>query len=421
MNKYILSDIYLINSLSKIDIIIIIFSILICFYLAKISNIKKNNICSNNEYLLMSKSLSLPLFVATLTSTWYGGIFGVTQIAFEQGIYNFFTQGLSWYISYIIFAFLFVKKIRQHKVLSIAELIGTKFGPKTRKFSALLLFFHALPISYTIGLGIFLQMCFGISLFMGSLLGILLVTAYCSFGGFRAIVITDAWQFVLMFVSVLCVVIFCYANFGGLDFLYNNLPKSYFVYNGTNSEFKPLLWIFLACSSTLVHPAFYQRCLAAKSDNDAKIGILIALFFWIIFDLCITFGSMYAKAIIPSAASEKAYIIFALQLLPIGFKGLFIAGILATILSTLDSFLFISASTISYDLFSYKPKNIFLYRNVILLISALITIIIGFYFKARFESLWISMATIFSFTLLPLTLIANFYHPKDNLKPFYKI
>lgn len=412
MNKTFSSDIDLINNLTNLDFIIIFLSIAICFYLAKISNYKKNNTCNNQEYLLMSKSLSLPLFVATLTSTWYGGIFGVTQIAFEQGIYNFFTQGLSWYISYIIFAFFFVKKIRQHKVLSIAELIGTKFGPKTRKFSAILLFFHALPISYALGLGIFLQMCFGISLFAGSLMGVLLVAAYCSFGGFRAIVITDAWQFVLMFISVLCVIIFCYINFGGLEFLAHSLPKSYFTYNGTNSEFKPILWIFLACSSTLIHPAFYQRCLAAKSDNDAKIGILIALGFWIIFDLSITFGSMYAKAIIPFATSEKAYIIFALQLLPTGLKGLFIAGILATILSTLDSFLFISASSISYDLFSYEAKNIFLYRNLVLLISALITVAIGFYFKARFENLWITFATIFSFTLLPLTLIANFYNKK---------
>jgi len=44
------------------------------------------------------------LFVGTLVATWYGGIFGVTFIAFEKGLYNFLTQGVFWYIAYLIFA-----------------------------------------------------------------------------------------------------------------------------------------------------------------------------------------------------------------------------------------------------------------------------------------------------------------------------
>ena len=57
------------------------------------------------ELLLMGRKLTLPLFVATLVATWYGGIFGVTALAFEKGIYNIITQGFFWYFSYLIFAF----------------------------------------------------------------------------------------------------------------------------------------------------------------------------------------------------------------------------------------------------------------------------------------------------------------------------
>ena len=46
------------------------------------------------ELLLMGRRLTLPLFVATLVATWYGGIFGVTALTFEKGIYNFLTQGV---------------------------------------------------------------------------------------------------------------------------------------------------------------------------------------------------------------------------------------------------------------------------------------------------------------------------------------
>ena len=50
----------------------------------------------------MGRKLTLPLFIATLVATWYGGIFGVAQIAFENGIYNFVTQGFFWYISRVL-------------------------------------------------------------------------------------------------------------------------------------------------------------------------------------------------------------------------------------------------------------------------------------------------------------------------------
>ena len=64
------------------------------------------------ELLLMGRKLTLPIFVATLVATWYGGIFGVTAQTFEKGIYNFLTQGVFWYLSYLLFAFFLVKKIR---------------------------------------------------------------------------------------------------------------------------------------------------------------------------------------------------------------------------------------------------------------------------------------------------------------------
>ena len=35
------------------------------------------------DYLLMGRQLTLPLFVATMVATWYGGIFAVNEITFN--------------------------------------------------------------------------------------------------------------------------------------------------------------------------------------------------------------------------------------------------------------------------------------------------------------------------------------------------
>ena len=92
-------------------------------------NHKKDNINSSwAEYILMGRRLTLPLFVATLVATWYGDILGVTQIAFQYGIYTFLTQGIFWYISYLLFAIFLARYIRRMQILSFPELFSKLVG-----------------------------------------------------------------------------------------------------------------------------------------------------------------------------------------------------------------------------------------------------------------------------------------------------
>jgi SSS family solute:Na+ symporter len=71
---------------------------------------KKSHADQNSplELLLMGRRLTLPLFVTSLVATWYCGIFGVTALTFERGVFNFVTQGAFWYATYFIFAFLYI-------------------------------------------------------------------------------------------------------------------------------------------------------------------------------------------------------------------------------------------------------------------------------------------------------------------------
>lgn len=386
------------NFLSPIDYVVIAFFIALFLLSPKIFQRRTRHQNNQDEYLLMNRGLGLPLFIATLASTWYGGIFGVTQIAFEHGIYSFFTQGISWYSAYLIFAFVLAKKIRRYQVRSLPELIGLRFGQTARKLSGSILFFHALPVSYAVSIGIILEIIFSIPFPLAVFLGVSIVALYSISGGFRAIVVTDGIQFVLMFFCVILIIGFSFYNFGGISFLREQLPSTYFEWQGNHSSFSLVLWFMVACGSTLIHPVFYQRCLAAKDDNTARLGIIIAVFCWMLFDCCTTLGGMYAKAVIPDAASSKAYLFFGLQLLPIGLRGFFVIGIIATILSTLDSFLFVSGTSVSYDLLGIKKNEIGKHKAMIG-VSAVFVIFVAILFKADFESMWLFMEGIFSSTL----------------------
>ncbi|MDZ5761762.1 Sodium:solute symporter family protein [Candidatus Cyrtobacter comes] len=307
------------------------------------------------EYWLMGRRLTLPVFVATLTSTWYGGIFSVTQIAFEHGIYSFISQGVVWYIVYISFALFAVKRLERGNLISIPDLICRKYGHTSGNISAIILFIKSLPITYAISMGAFLHAMFNIDISFGIFLSCLFVTISCMLGGFRGLVFRDIVQFCVMYAGALSVVLFAIYKFGVSEYLSSKLSSNYFSLSGNHQLSAIILWFIVAFSSVFVSPIFYQRCMAASSKKVAKYGVLISTFLWLIFDLCTVLGGMYAKATMPDTNSLYAYLFFGISILPCGFKGLFLAGIIATTLSTLDAFLFVSSSIIAYDL---SPKHL---------------------------------------------------------------
>jgi SSS family solute:Na+ symporter len=351
------------------------------------------------ELLLMGRRLTLPLFIATLVATWYGGIFGVTALTFEKGIYNFITQGVFWYLSYFIFAFFIVKKIRQHDVMSLAELARHLIGPKAERVTALLNFLNLLPLAYTISLGLFLQALFGGSLFSNTAIGVSIVTFYSLWGGFRAVVFSDVVQFFFMILSVVLIVIFSWNQFGSPLWLMEQLPASHLDWTGGEPWSVLFIWGFIALS-TLVDPNFYQRCLAAKNEAVARKGILVSIGIWIAFDCCTTLGALYARAAIPDANPQNAYLQYAIQLLPHGVRGLVLAGILATILSTLDSYLFNAATCVSYDLLKLKERFKNWHHHVALISVSTFSVIAGSYFEGNVVEVWKTLGSFSAATLL---------------------
>lgn len=363
---------------------------------------------SSLELLLMGRRLTLPLFVATLVATWYGGIFGVTALAFEKGIYNFITQGVFWYISYLIFAFFLVSKIRKHHSLSLPELAESLFGNRAGRVTAVLNFLNLLPIAYTISLGLFLKALFGGSLLLNTSIGMLFVTLWSLWGGFRAVVFSDVVQFFCMIVAVLLVVVFSWIGISSPMELVDKLPSSHFDWTGGESLATLLVWGFIALS-TLVDPNFYQRCLAAKSEKTARRGILISTLVWIFFDICTTLGALYARAALPSADPQDAYLMYSVQILPIGVRGFFLAGILAVILSTLDSYLFNAATCISYDFFSKKNKFKSIHHHSALIFVSVLSIGLSIFFDGDVVDVWKTLGSFSAACLLLPLMLGQFF------------
>lgn len=365
------------------------------------------------DLLIMGRKLTLPFFVATLVATWYGGIFGVTRIAYEQGIFNFVTQGVFWYLTYLIFAFLLVGKISAYRAVSLPDLVGQMFGPRSAKLAAIFNFFNVLPVTYVVSIGLLLQMMFDGSLLFMMIIGTFLVVCYSMGQGLRSIIYSDLVQFFFMCTSVAIVVVIAYYSYGGLGFLQAKLPPSHFSLQGGESILSLLAWALIALA-TLVDPNFYQRVFAAANPSIAKRGIIISTIIWLLFDLCTTLGGMYARAVLPETASSQAYLHFALQILPVGLRGFFLAGITATILSTLDSYLFLASSTLTYD--CLRRKN---FRWPSIFISATLAIFLGTFFDGNIKLIWKTLGSFSSACLLVPMMLGHLFPGKIKDRQFF--
>ncbi|MCJ7800940.1 MAG: hypothetical protein MUP82_01125, partial [Candidatus Marinimicrobia bacterium] len=98
-------------------IIIIYFVLVIAigFYRSKLTTKNSNN------YILAGRKLSLPGFVATLVTTWYGGILGIGENTYNFGIQTWFIFGLPYYFFAILFAIFIAPRIRKLNFISIPD------------------------------------------------------------------------------------------------------------------------------------------------------------------------------------------------------------------------------------------------------------------------------------------------------------
>ena len=303
-----------------------------------------------DEYLLASRSLTLPVFVATLVSTWYGGILGVGEYSYQYGISNWLVFGVPYYFFAIVFALVLAKKARATNLVTIPDKLFEAYDTKTSLLGALLTFVLVSPAPYVLMLGILVQLIFGLGLTMSILCSTFLTVCYLYAGGFRSDVNTNIAEFILMFAGFALIVPFAYAKFGGIQFLRQNLPPLHLTWHGGNSLQFIIVWFFIALW-TLVDPAFHQRCYAAKTGEIARSGILLSTLFWFIFDFFTSTAGLYARAAVPNLQQPIfAYPMLAEVTLPSVAKGMFYIGMLATIMSTLSSLTFIGATTIGNDI-----------------------------------------------------------------------
>ena len=384
-----------------------------------------------DDFFLAGRSLTTPLLITTLISTYYGidVLFGDSQLGFTDGVVAWFGYARPTYAFFIIAAFLLAQRLREEDFKSLPDILDKYYGKNTRYVGAVTSFTYSLPALSLYGFGMLGEVILGWEPVMGMLVlgGIALI--YTLTGGFWAVALTDSIQFLFMCVVLALAVPFAMNFIGGFDKMIDMLEPSYFDTMGDLS-----IWLIIIYASTglaiLVEPTFYQRIFAAQSYKNVRNALIIGIFIWGSYDWIITIIAMAAKTgviqgILPAdVAPDAALLTVMVAALPAGALGLFMAGVLSTEMSTLDSYCLVAGGNVAYDI--YKPaikpdaSDDELIKKT--RYGILLSWVLGFAMAISFDQmlgLWVFMASILiSSVMIPILLglfVPSFRKPLAGL------
>ena len=371
-----------------------------------------------DDYLLSGRKLTLFTFVLINVSTWYGGILGVGEFTYRYGLVSWFTQGFPYYIFAFLFGIFFAKKIREASLFTIPDKLTEVYGEKTGLVSAVIVFILVSPAPYFLMSASLISLLFKIEIFPSLIITFILSIIYLIRGGFRSNVYVDVFQFFVMFIGFILILIFSGVEFGTINFIASSVPANHIQILGGMSPTFIIVW-FLIALWTFADPGFHQRCYAAKSGSIAMKGILVSIFFWTLFDFLTTSTGLFSKAVLPNLENPVlAFPLFAEKVLPAGIKGIFYAALFATIISTQISFLFLSGTTIGRD-FIFRIKNdvnelnLKHYTIIGLIISGSLAILLAYFIPSVIE-IWYTIGSLFiPGIILP---VISAYYPKIRIE-----
>lgn len=377
-------------------------------------------ITSFRDWFVAGGAMTTPLLVCTLVSTYYGldVLFGGSEVGYVDGVVSWFWYLRPYYLAILVAAVLIGRRLKRYDFLSLPDVAAHHYGRGTQAVVAVASFFYSLPILAVMGLGVLLDVLFGLPFAWGVVLGAGVSVAYTLMGGLIADALTDTVQFTLMCVTLGIAATLTLDAEGGMEALHAALPASYFDPMGTYPGW--VLAVFgLSALSVLVEPAFYQRIFAATSYRAVLAALVIGLVLWASFDWVVTVLGMAAAAAGIETEPRYALLTLVFDVLPVGLTGLFAAGVVATAMSTIDSYLLIAGGNLAYDLYRplFRPglddrQTLRLTRWGVA-VSAVVAVALALLFRSM-VSAWIFMSTMLVATALVPVLAGLFVRARPR-------
>src|SRR5438132_5378519 len=260
----------------------------------------------------------------------------------------------------LLLGWLFVPFYLRSDVYTMPEFLERRFNPAARAYLTWvsIIGYVLTKISVTLFAGgVVLRALTGLSLWT-SAAGLIVITGiYTVLGGLRAVIYTEVMQTFVLIVGSGVLTVLGLRAVGGWGGLVAHVPAGFFSMwkAASDPQFPwtgivfgaPILGVWYWCTDQHI----VQRVLAAKDVSAARRGTICAGFLKILPVFIFVLPGIIAAALYSDIRSDAAYPALVTRLLPAGFKGLVLAGMLAALMSSLASAFNSCSTLLTWDVY----------------------------------------------------------------------
>lgn len=324
------------------------------------------------DYFLASRHIAWFVIGASIFASNIGSehIVGLAGTAAKSGVAMGHYELHAWCI--LLLGWVFVPFYMRSKVFTMPEFLEMRYSPAARWFLSLisLVAYVLTKVSVTVYAGaVVFQTLMGIEFWTGALIIVILTGIYTVLGGLRAVVYTESLQAIVLIIGSATVTIMGLIKIGGWNSLVSVvggerlnlfLPLNHpdFPWLGMVLA-PPIVGIWYWCTDQYI----VQRTLAAKNEAHGRRGTIFASYLKLLPFFIFIIPGVIAYALAKTgqlnlAAYDQAFPAMVKTLLPVGFRGLVVGGLLAALMSSLAA-VFNSCSTLfTMDIYKkIKPKS----------------------------------------------------------------
>ncbi len=278
----------------------------------------------------------------------------------------------------------------------------------------------------------------GVNYFAGALIGFAVVLVYSVAGGFLAAVWSDVFQGALMFLGLVVLPIVGLVAIGGPGAMFASLeaidPALLSWSGGAGWSIEVVCGTIGLCAigiGFLGSPQIFVRFLAMRSENEITKGAWVAILWTLFADSGAVLIGMVGRALLTQPGQPLAEVLggsgeavlpeLVDHLLPAVLVGLYIAIVLAAIMSTVDSLLIVAGSAAVRDYYQ-KVRHPEMSDSVLLSTSRKVTLLVALmaFGVAMFIALSSENRTIFWFVIFGWSGIAATFCPTMILSLFWR-
>ncbi|MBN7774166.1 sodium:solute symporter family protein [Clostridium aminobutyricum] len=406
-------------SLYSVGIYVIILFCLSAFCIKKALN-------SYAEYGHCGRGLTFTYIAFTYLATWVGGgtIVGLVAQTYNSGAGQYWVFAISCVVE-LLFAVIFLKRIRKLQVSSIAGFFALRYpdyGEAVRipVTTAVLIRNVTMTGMQFSAMAYMLTYLFDMNRNLAVLLIFIIITSYTILSGLWGVVLTDIFQGILQTVAIILLMAFTVKLSGGIDeivlFFSATQNEDYLnLLNFKKSAIDFIKYIVVFGLFFLMDDqANWVRIYSSKTEKVAFWGFIIPLIVTLIILVIPTYFGVFQRAY-SAGVEEPQYVIYSFVFQALGLKvaTLILVGLLASIMSSADSFMLASGSIFAEDIIKRFINQEANDREMIFWTRAfvMITGVIGFAFAIIISDLihlWLSGIGMAAVIVLPPYFMAWF-------------